>query len=106
MSTKDQSFTTDDMTAFLILSVPDQHYKAAVSHEDRGPLRECLQELQKHFIFVTNKNGIHCLENISFSKHGLPPTCQQNCFEGLFSFFSTPLVSTLDRQLIQKAEYR
>lgn len=39
----------------VILSVPDQHYKAAVSHEDRGPLRECLQELQKHFIFVTKK---------------------------------------------------
>lgn len=97
--------TKDNMTAFLIPSVPDQHYKADVSHEDRGPLRECLQELQKHFIFVTNKNGIHGLENISFSKHGLPPTCQQNCFEGLFSFFSTPLVSTLDRQLIQKAEY-
>lgn len=92
----------DDVTAFLILSVSDQHYKAAISHENRGPLRECLQELQKHFIFAINKNGIHCLENISFSKHGLPPTC----FEGLFSFFSTPLMSTLDRQLIQKAEYR
>ncbi|XP_006867828.1 PREDICTED: proteasome subunit beta type-2-like [Chrysochloris asiatica] len=72
-------FAAHGYGAFLTLSIVDRYYIPTISHEKAVELlRKCLKELQKHFILnlptfsirVIDKNGIHDLENISFSKQG------------------------------------
>ncbi|KAH0503237.1 Proteasome subunit beta type-2 [Microtus ochrogaster] len=72
-------FAAHGYGAFLTLSILDRYYTPTISRERAVELlRKCLDELQKRFILnlptfnvrVIDKNGIHNLENISFSKKG------------------------------------
>ncbi|CAH6790877.1 Psmb2 [Phodopus roborovskii] len=72
-------FAAHGYGAFLTLSILDRYYTPTISRERALELlRKCLEELQKRFILnlptfsvrVIDKNGIHNLENITFSKRG------------------------------------
>nr|XP_045006231.1 proteasome subunit beta type-2 isoform X2 [Jaculus jaculus] len=70
-------FAAHGYGAFLTLSILDRYYTPTISRERAVELlRKCLEELQKRFILnlptfsvrIIDKNGIHDMDNISFSK--------------------------------------
>ncbi|XP_023614256.1 proteasome subunit beta type-2 isoform X3 [Myotis lucifugus] len=70
-------FAAHGYGAFLTLSILDRYYTPNLSRERALELlKKCLEELQKRFILnlpafsvrIIDKNGIHDLATISFSK--------------------------------------